>query len=597
MRFGAGTNLFFFVLAGGLGLGFVWLSAWSRRAAGRFAGERAASSPGAAFWLRAGLIVGAAALVVIAMARPQWGSHESRRQQEGVDLVIALDISASMLAQDVQPSRLGAAQAEIGRLLQDLRGNRVGLVFFAGSAVLRSPLSSDMAGLASVVGRADKEPGLTRAGSDLGAALDQAGRLLDASDSPGKAVLLVSDGEDFAGGFSAKVTELAQKGIVLFTAGVGTPQGSVILEPAGSGGQARVKLDSSGQPVITRLDEAALQAAAAAGHGRYVRIQGPAGSLASLAGDLDRLQQTPLGEQVQRIPVERLQVFVGAALVLLALAWLVPERLPLPRPARLPRFSPRPGLPLLLLLALLVGACSAPQDSVRARNRQANDLYAAGKYQQALDAYQKLLAERPDVPEIAYNTGNALDRLGQYDRAVQETRRALPPSTRALGAATYYALGNHFLALDDLQSAYDAYRNALLADPGDADAKYNLELVLLRMNSQAAPQTQGQPPSGQQQDGGEQPGQEMGQPGGDQPGANTGPSDTQGPPGQAPSDQGRTGQQPSAAAIQRSLQEALRGIDQDFSFEDAVRVLQLLEQMHQARQPSTGPGAPSGPDY
>jgi len=597
MALGSAGNLSFLVVAAGLGLGFVWLAVWSRRASVRFAGPRAAGRPGAAYWLRAALVVGAAGLAVVAMARPQWGAHELRRQQQGVDLVVALDVSESMLAQDVAPSRLGAAQAEVRRLLQDLRGDRVGLVFFAGSAVLRSPLSSDMAGLASIVDRADKEPGLTRAGSDLGAALDQAGRILDASDSPGKAVLVVSDGEDFAGGFSAKAAELAQKGIVIFTAGVGTPQGSVILEPAGSGGQTKVKLDASGQPVITRLNEAALQAAATTGHGRYVRIQGQGGSLASLAGELDRLQQTPLGEQVQRIPVERLQVFVAAALALLALAWLVPDRLPRLRPARLPRLSPRPGLPLLVVLALLAGACSASQDSVRARNSQANRLYAAGDYQGALDAYQKLLAERPDLPELAYNTGNALDRLGQYERAIDETRRALPPPSPALGAATYFALGNHFLALNDLESAYEAYRNALLEDPGDADAKYNLELVLLRMNSQQAPPTQGQPQPGQPQDGGDQPGQDSGQPGGDQPGANPGQTGAQGSPAQAPNDQGQTDRQPSAADVQRSLQEALRGIDQDFSFEDAVRVLQLLEQMHQTRQPAAGPGTSSGPDY
>jgi tetratricopeptide (TPR) repeat protein len=294
------------------------------------------------------------------------------------------------------------------------------------------------------------------------------------------------------------------------------------------------------------------------------------------------------------VPVERFQIFVAAALAVLALAWFVPERPPRLAWPRLPLLRPKPGV-ALLLLALIVGpGCAAKEDSVRSRNSDANKLYESAQFAEALDAYQKLLAERPDLPEIAYNTGNTLDRLGQFDRAVQETRRALPPTTTQLGAATYYALGNHYLGLDQLSDAYEAYKSALLLDPGDKDAKYNLEVVLLLMNQQNTPQQQ----QGQQQDGQPDNQQQQGQ--GQTPQDQDQPSGGNADQGQAPSVPSTdTGQptQPSQADVRRQLEDALRGLDQEVSFDDAVRILDLLNQLRQQSQPGTGQGPSGAPDY
>lgn len=582
MHLGSPANLWFLILAEGVAVGFVLLALWRRRAATRFAGERVVSSTPSAYWVRATLVVIAATLAVVAMARPQWGSREFSRDQEGVDIVIALDVSQSMIARDIQPSRLAAAQADLGQLLDGLRGHRVGLVFFAGTAILRSPLSTDTEALAQIIRRADREPGLTRAGSDLGAALDQAGRILAASESPGKAVIIVSDGEDHAGAAVQKAQELAGQGVLVYTAGVGTPEGATILEPVGAGGQTRTKLDAQGRPVITRLDEGNLRGIASAGGGSYVRLRGNPG-LSSLRDEVNRLERTPLSEQTQRVPIERLQIFVGAALAALALAWLVPERLPRLSLPRLRTLRPRPGL-ALLVVALLTGAC-AEEDAIRLRNQEANDLYASGQLEQALGAYAQLLAERPDLPEIAYNTGNTLHRLGDYARAVQETRRALPPTTAGLGAATFYALGNHYLAQGDLPNAYQAYRNALLLDPQDRDAKYNLELTLLQLNEEDMP-------PGQQPAGGE-PGQEMpqGEQGGD-------PQPGQGAPAGEPTGEPQPGAAPgeSAADVQRALEEALSGLDESFTFEEAIEVLELLQRLREQR-PTPAQTSPGGLDY
>src|SRR5207248_5464957 len=129
----------------------------------------------------------------------------------------------------------------------------------------------------------------------------------------------------------------------------------------------------------------------------------------------------------------------------------------------------------LLFVALAVGVGCGGGDTAGSGNTEANKLFAAGKYDEALGRYESLLTKRPDVPELAYNAGNALDRLGKYDRAVEESRRALPPTSVDLGEKTYFALGNHFLGLNRPQEAVDAYRSALLLDPADNDAKYNYE--------------------------------------------------------------------------------------------------------------------------
>jgi Ca-activated chloride channel family protein len=578
---GQASWLLLFVIVEAMAVVIVWLARWQRRARERFAGGQVRRWPRAIDWHRPLLLIVAASLTVVAAARPQWGDRELSRDREGVDLVIALDISSSMAAQDVAPSRLALAQTEIVRLVEAQRGNRVGLVFFAGTAILRSPLTTDTQAILQLIQRADRESGLTRAGSDLGAALDQALRILAASESDGKAILVISDGEDHVSSFAGRLPALREQNIAVFAAGTGTPDGGTIQEVDPRSGLPRLKLDATGRPVITRLNESTLTSLAEGGGGRYLRL-GPDASLVSFTDDFAALAQTPLGAEVQRVPIERFQWFAGAAFVILCLAWLLPERIGVRLPRRAPRLRPSPGI-AVALIALLVGACGGG-DSLREDNARANQLYSEGDFESALNAYTELLSQRPDVPELSFNVGNTLHRLGEYERAVAETQRALPPDYTQLGAVTYYALGNHFFALNELEQAYAAYRNALLLDPGDADAKFNLELTLLRLQAEQQPQ-EGQPGDNPQ------PGQPTPQEGTPQPGATPAPGQGEPQPGSTP-------QQPSPAELQRSLQEALQGIDEELTFEEAVEILELLRQQQERQRPAGAPGStPTGPDY
>jgi tetratricopeptide (TPR) repeat protein len=397
----------------------------------------------------------------------------------------------------------------------------------------------------------------------------------------------------------------------VYTAGVGTPEGALLYE-VNPAGERLPKINADG-PVISRLVEESLRSIARLGNGDYVHLDGSSTTaLLGIRNDLARLDQTPLGSETQEIPIERFQYFVVAALFLLLLSWFTPSRLPAPSLRWLRRARRRHAL-AAVLLAVLIAGCA--EDPLRERNQAANKLFDAGQYAEALEAYQALVAERPDVDEFSYNTGNTLHRLGSYERAVAETQRALPPRDPTVGADIYYALGNHLLALERLEEAYLAYRNALLLDPGDQDAKYNLEYVLLLVQQRDNPPEPGQEPSQGQGESptpgpgeGQQPGEgtpepgATGEPGGPgEPGEGT-PTPAGGESGQpgagTPSPNGTPGGDAeglSAEALQRALAEALAGIDEELSFEEAVRILDLLRQQRERQVPA--PSGAGGPDY
>lgn len=608
MRFAAPELLGLLLVVGLMAAIAVWLARWRVRARGEFAGPQASAWRGSFSLAATIFLLEAAALIAIAAARPVWGTTELTRERRGVDIVIVLDISQSMTATDAQPTRLELAQTQLARLVEAERGNRFGLVLFAGTSIMRSPLTSDVTAITQLIQRASTEMGLVRAGSDIGAALEQAGLILSVSESAGKAVVLVSDGEDFANRFREQAAALRAQDIMILTAGVGTPEGSQLTETNRIGNTV-TKVDASGRPVITRLDESSLREIAAAGGGRYLKLNN-GGNLLGFREDLARLRQTPLGEQTEQIPVQRFQLFAAAAFGLLLVAWIVPLRLPF-----LGRVVPRvwrtrPGAGLaMLLLVIVAGACSSG-DSIRSRNHQANEAFYRHSYQEALEIYRQLIVQRPDIAELSINAGNALHRARSFERAIQETQRALPPDDPRVGALTYYALGNHYLALEELELAYDSYRNALLLDPTDMDAKYNLEVVLLLLAGQLQepPAQQGQ--QGQPGADGQQGGQQQQQPG--QPGQQGQPGEAEPQPGEQQGEQGASepgagqpqqpGSQnpsgaPSAAEINRLLEQALRGINESLTIEEAQRILDLLRQQQQNQRLPGGGGTPTGPDY
>ena len=165
--------------------------------------------------------------LILAAARPQWGASEVEVEQEGIDVVVAVDISRSMLAEDIKPSRLTRAKVEVGELVENLDGDRVGLVFFAGAAFPQCPLTVDYAAARLFLSQAEPSM-ITAQGTNIESALSTALELFDEERGAYRAILLVTDGEDFAGGVEEIGKQLQQEGIVVFCVGMGSVGGAPI---------------------------------------------------------------------------------------------------------------------------------------------------------------------------------------------------------------------------------------------------------------------------------------------------------------------------------------------------------------------------------
>lgn len=262
----------------------------------------------------------AVALMVIGFARPRWGEKLQLFKGKGIAVVIALDGSKSMLAEDVKPNRLARAKAELSALIDELGGNAVGIVSFAGDAYVLCPLTTDIeaAKLFLDIISPDLMP---VPGTDFGRAIAVGMSLFNPAAGT-KALVLVTDGEDLGKNTEAAVMEAKEAGVRIYPVGISTPEGAPIPESGEAG--VVYKKDQSGNVLISRMDERKLILIAQATGGRFYRLEGF--SAARLAGELDRLEKEELGGGEFAGYMERYQGFLLAGVILLFLALMLPER-------------------------------------------------------------------------------------------------------------------------------------------------------------------------------------------------------------------------------------------------------------------------------
>jgi Ca-activated chloride channel family protein len=540
-----------------------------RRALAAFAGPsaRLASAGPARQIAKLILVGGACLLVVLALVGPQIGEVPRRGATSTVDAIIALDVSQSMAVRDVGRDRLHEAQRAIEALGQGLVGGRVGLTLFAGSSVLRYPLTADT----KVVGPALDTSGHgfhINPGSSLRAALQTAAAQFPTSDSANqraKAIVIVSDGEDPAPDLPPLDTYLARK-IHIFTLGIGTPEGGPVPVYDAKGQFQQMLVDTNGTQVTSRLNEARLSELASAGGGRYVRFDGEAAAndLADAVRSIDS-STTPTEGGVS--PEDRYQIFLGIAIAFLIADWLIDERRPMPRPD-VPRGRPAPRRRLLGSVSaglVLIVACGSG-DPLADEVDNANQVFLrdpAG----AIVRYRDLQARRPTAPEISINLGNALAATGEHDRALVEYGRGIENAKGTTRAIAFYDRATSLFRLGRILDARAAYVEALRLDPNDRDAKFNVEVIdrILRLLEPQVPDPTSRPGQGTPP-----PAPQSGAPGGS-PGA-TGPTATGLPGGTPPP--GATG--PTGAGQPQSVQTALTDFRRDLTVEDALRLLDAL---------------------
>ncbi|MFO0594279.1 MAG: VWA domain-containing protein [Myxococcaceae bacterium] len=409
----------------------------------------------------------------LALAQPQCGEKAEVAKRRGIDVVVALDASKSMYARDVTPSRIDRARLELTTLLDSLKGDRVGIVAFAGDAFIQCPLTSDYAAARLFLRAIDPES-MPQGGTNIGAALLLSRQVLENADGGAKdrVVVLLSDGEDLEGAIGEGIDALKDLGAQVLAVGIGSETGEPIPILNRAGDVAGYKKDENGVTVLTRLDRAGLTRIATATGGQF--FYQPRGvAMADVVKVIDGLQKSELESRVTMKYGEVFQPFVAIALVFLALGFLI-----------IPSWRRRgAGVAGVVLAVALFGGSDARAAGPFERNdpevEAGTQAYDAQKFDEALEKYDAAAKQKPSDPRIQYNRGLALYKLNRNEEAAQAFQSALDLDRKGeLAGNIHYNLGNVYAAQGDKQKAIAEYRAALRKNPDDPLARHNLEVLL-----------------------------------------------------------------------------------------------------------------------
>jgi len=471
-----------------------------------------------------GLITAGIFLVLVAAARPQWGTREEIVYQRGKDVVIALDVSRSMLANDIYPNRLMRAKTDILDLIKELRGDRAALIAFRKKAVTLCPLTTDYAYLNQAL-EAISIDAAPAGETDIGDVIYKAMETLKNDEGSHKAIILISDGEDLRGKALAAAEAAGKKNIPIFTVGLGSSGGSKIPDP----GQNQPYFRHKGQEVVSKLNNTNMQAIAEATGGAYIPV-GTASMTSTTLGmlyrnHLSRLSAKDFEETLQRRHVERFQWFLlPAFLLLLAGAFLSRGRL---ASSSRKQETPPPLKNIAVLLLFILPAfvtdsaaqatnyadqqaeqmqSPAPTNALaaglkipegREGARVAQKLYLLGKYEEASKAYLEAARTAPAQSQydFRYNAAVALFKAGKYRESAEilkdvqllhKEKQGQNTVATGLGAALYRAAelpkqpdsSRLIESAKLLRESGESFKEAARAKPGDNQAKKNLAVVL-----------------------------------------------------------------------------------------------------------------------
>jgi Ca-activated chloride channel family protein len=267
----------------------------------------------------------ALAMLLFSLARPQWGSEVQIVEQQGIEVMVALDVSNSMLAQDIKPDRLSRAKLEIADLMTRLGGDEIGLVLFSGASFVQFPLTSDYSTALTFLDNARPEV-ISKPGTNIGDAIRSAMSGFDYNRASQKVIVLITDGEDHDANTLTMAQQAAEQGIMLYAIGFGSPQGEPIPEYNAQGEVTGFMKDQAGEVVLSKLDEATLQQIAQIGSGKYFRATADGSELAAMVSELNTLQKGELSSQIETWGIERFQGFLAVALGALIAMELIPDR-------------------------------------------------------------------------------------------------------------------------------------------------------------------------------------------------------------------------------------------------------------------------------
>ena len=422
-------------------------------------------------WIKAALIVIAAGFAIVALGGPQLGYRWEKTQQKGVDIMIALDCSTSMLARDIKPNRLERAKREIIDLLRMMKSDRAGLVAFSGRAVLQCPLTLDHE--AFNIFLKVLEPGfLPVGGTNLDAAIKECYEGFEKESDTEKAIIVITDGEVTAGNVDETIQQVAKQGIKVFCIGVGDREGAPIPDDHGG-----FKKDAAGNIILSKVDEKGLEKLAAITGGAYVR---------SVAGDMDldliytdrirgKMERKTLTSGKKKVWENRYQWFLFPGLLFLLVEFFLPSK----------------KLGHKFLILFFAGALSLvlPLDAVHARSVSSSvkdglQAFEAQNYEQAKKHFIDAQLENPENARLYYNIGPAAYMNKEYDQAKKNFVEAARSTDANLRHDARYNLANTQFRLGNLDEAIAGYEEIIKEFPEDVEAKENLAVAQQKKQEQ-----------------------------------------------------------------------------------------------------------------
>lgn len=437
------------------------------------------------FALKFVLILSAFILAVFALANLRSPKAVEQVNRNGIDVMIAIDVSKSMLAQDIKPNRLERAKQALGKLIDRLSNDRVGIVVFAGRAYLQMPLTSDHGAAKMYLSSASTDIVPTQ-GTVISDALKMCYSSFISKEKKYKAIVLISDGEDHDEGAIKMAGQMADEGIVINTVGIGSPQGATIIDELTN----QVKQDVNGNTVVTKLNEETLKKIAEKGNGRYQLFTNTDELLSQLDAQLGSMDQRTVTEESLVNYKSFFPYFLYLAFILLVIELFISERKAAGSLSFANSNNRKKNLSGTLAGWLLsIGCFVLPMHAI-AQNDNAlihtgNAAYEKMEYDKAITNYQQAALKNPANAAAQYNLGNALYKNKKTDEAVQAFDEALSKaSSNEDRSKTYYNKGVVLQNNKKLPECIEAYKNALKLKPRDDDARQNLQKALQQQKEQ-----------------------------------------------------------------------------------------------------------------
>ena len=432
--------------------------------------------PAVKFWL----LLGALALLIVMLARPQMGTKISHEKRTGIETIICMDISNSMLAEDVAPSRLDRSKMMVENLVDHFTNDKIGLIVFAGDAFIQLPITSDYVSAKMFLSNIDPSMIATQ-GTDIAAAINMASHSFTQQEGVGKAIIVITDGEDHEGGAVEAAKDAKSKGMNTYVLGVGSPNGAPI--PTGNGDYMK---DNTGQTVMTGLNEEMCRQLADAGGGTYIHVENNSNAQEQLDSALDKLAKKEISSTIFSDYDEQFQA-VGIIVILLLIIEICIRDIKSPLLKRVSLFK---KLPLILFIFLPL---SMAAQSDRQLVRQGNKQFRNGNNADAEVAYRKAVEKNQRNPQANYNLGNALMMQRKDSLAITQYEKAAKLETNPLRRAqAYHNMGVICQQHQMFGEAIEAYKEALRNNPTDDETRYNLELCKRQQKQQQQNQDQNQ---------------------------------------------------------------------------------------------------------